>query len=309
MEETTREGIAALKRGHTARARELLRQAVEENPDDLKAWLWLSGAVESDEERVECLQRVLELNPDHEAARLGLAKLTTSAGPTEEKEAEAPPDEEAQEAEVRDAEASAAPPPEAAPAVGEEPSEASAEPEPAPEAESEGAEPEPERETETAAKTGVIRFKTGPSVLPTLLVGLLWALLLAALYAAARFALPSDQLLLAAVVLAFVGVVIATQLGARILQLISTRYAVTSRHLIAQRGVISQTGTKVPLEAIQDASVQQTWLERPFGVGDVLVQTAAEHGTVVLEDLPRYELYSEAILKAAEEVWARLPSG
>ena len=75
MEETTQEGITALKHGDTVRARELLRQAVEENPDDLKAWLWLSGAVETDEERIACLQRVLELNPDHEAAKLGLAKL------------------------------------------------------------------------------------------------------------------------------------------------------------------------------------------------------------------------------------------
>ena len=307
MEETTREGIAALKRGDTARARELLRQAVEENPDDLKAWLWLSGAVESDEERVECLQRVLELNPEHEAARLGLAKLTNAAGPPEGQEEEAPPREEPEEAEAHDAEAPAATVPEAPPAVEEEPHEPADEAEPPPEEET-APEPKPEGETEASAKAGVIRFKTGPSVLPTLLVSFLWALLLAAVYVGARFALPANQLLLATVVLAFVGVVIAAQLGARILQLISTRYAVTSRHLIIRRGLISRTATKIPLESIQDATVQQTLIERPFGVGDVLVQTAGEHGTVVLDDLPRRELYSEAILKAAEEVWARLPS-
>jgi len=306
MEDTTRKGITALKHGDTVRARELLRQAVEENPDDLKAWLWLSGAVETDEERIESLQRVLELNPDHEAAKLGLAKLTTSAGPPIGEDPEAPPEGEPEEAQTHGAEVPV--PAEPQPPLGgeEEPQEPAAEPEPATEAEGE---PEQERKGGPERTPGVIRFKTAPSVLPTLVVGFLWALLLAALYVGARFALPPNQRLLATVGLAFVGVVIAAQLGARILHLISTRYAVTSRHLIAQRGVLSRTGTKVPLEAIQDATARQTLIERPFGVGDVLVETAGEHGTVVLDDLPRYELYSEAILKAAEEVWSRLPGG
>lgn len=306
MEETTREGITALKHGDAVRARELLRQAVEENPDDLKAWLWLSGAVETDKERIECLQRVLELNPDHEAAKLGLAKLTPSTGPPIGKEAEAPPEGEPDQVQAHDAEAPVAAEPEPAPASEKETREPAADPEPATEAE---VEPQPERKGEPEPTPGVIRFKTGPSVLPTLVVGLLWTLLLAALYVGARFALPPNQRLLATVGLAFVGVVIAAQIGARVLHLISTRYAVTSRHLIIQRGVLSRTGTKVPLEAVQLATVRQTLIERPFGVGDVLVETAGEHGTVVLDDLPRYELYSEAILKAAEEVWSRLPGG
>src|SRR5438552_1091733 len=72
-------GIAALKAGDNARARELLGQAIRRNPRDERPWLWLSGAVETDPERRQCLERVLMLNPHNAAARNGLAMLAAAA--------------------------------------------------------------------------------------------------------------------------------------------------------------------------------------------------------------------------------------
>jgi ATP-dependent DNA helicase UvrD/PcrA len=75
VSELTTQGIHALQSGNSARARQLLSSAIQQDPYDEMAWLWLSGAVESDAERMECLQRVLAINPKHAAARRGLEML------------------------------------------------------------------------------------------------------------------------------------------------------------------------------------------------------------------------------------------
>jgi len=70
-----KEGIAALKAGQRIRARALLQEVVREQPDNVAAWLWLSGAVETDDERRECLERVLEVDPNNPHAKKGLERL------------------------------------------------------------------------------------------------------------------------------------------------------------------------------------------------------------------------------------------
>jgi len=79
MEETLlQEGIQAAKRGDKQAAQQSLRQALEFNPRNTAAWLWLSSVVEGDEERRECLERVLAIDPDNQAARYGLARLSAA---------------------------------------------------------------------------------------------------------------------------------------------------------------------------------------------------------------------------------------
>lgn len=69
------DGIAALRAGDAAAARRLLAEAVIGAPDNLEAWLWLSGAVSTDGERRYCLLRVQALGPAHPTASRGLAML------------------------------------------------------------------------------------------------------------------------------------------------------------------------------------------------------------------------------------------
>ena len=65
-----------LQAGDRKSARVLLVEVIQNRPDDELAWLWLSGAVESDEERQECLERVLALDPGNQAALAGLQILS-----------------------------------------------------------------------------------------------------------------------------------------------------------------------------------------------------------------------------------------
>lgn len=67
----------AIKAGRRNEARQLLQAILKENPQNEEAWLWLSGAVETPELKIQCLRKVVSLNPGNAAARRGLAQLTS----------------------------------------------------------------------------------------------------------------------------------------------------------------------------------------------------------------------------------------
>lgn len=74
-------GIAALRAGDKAEARRLLGRIIQQNPRDEQAWLWMSGAVDTAQERSTCLAKVLEINPNNELAQRGMASLQRESPP------------------------------------------------------------------------------------------------------------------------------------------------------------------------------------------------------------------------------------
>jgi tetratricopeptide (TPR) repeat protein len=70
-----RDGIAAARAGRRDEARELLMRVVEANEASEQGWLWLSGVVDTDEDRLICIENVLTLNPHNAQARAGLRHL------------------------------------------------------------------------------------------------------------------------------------------------------------------------------------------------------------------------------------------
>jgi tetratricopeptide (TPR) repeat protein len=75
ISEWLRDGIAAAKAGRRDEARELLMRVVEANESSEQGWIWLSGVVDTDEDRAICLENALTLNPDNAQARAGLKWL------------------------------------------------------------------------------------------------------------------------------------------------------------------------------------------------------------------------------------------
>lgn len=75
VERLVQQGVAEAKQEHKEEAEELLRQAVLNDPQNERAWLWLSAVVEGVENQRECLRRVLEINPSNSFARQGLSFL------------------------------------------------------------------------------------------------------------------------------------------------------------------------------------------------------------------------------------------
>jgi twitching motility two-component system response regulator PilG len=70
-------GVAAARSGDRPQARTLLRAAVANDPAHELAWLWLASVAETPTEAIQCLERVLTLNPANERARAGLERLRT----------------------------------------------------------------------------------------------------------------------------------------------------------------------------------------------------------------------------------------
>jgi len=73
------QGIAAAKARQNDQACEALLQVVELDEDNVQAWLWLSTVMDDLEDRIICLQNVLELDPSNQHAQVGLAKLAKQA--------------------------------------------------------------------------------------------------------------------------------------------------------------------------------------------------------------------------------------
>jgi tetratricopeptide (TPR) repeat protein len=96
-QELLQRGIAAARAGQDDAARQLLARALQMDPRNEQAWLWLSSVAQSDEERVRILQQLLTINPNNEYAIKGLQAL--GALPQAEPEPAPPPPPEAPPAE------------------------------------------------------------------------------------------------------------------------------------------------------------------------------------------------------------------
>lgn len=76
------QGIAAAKAGDRQQAHHLLTQVIQQdmvNKPAETAWLWLSTVYDDSENKRQCLETVLRLNPNHTHANKGLEKLQKQA--------------------------------------------------------------------------------------------------------------------------------------------------------------------------------------------------------------------------------------
>lgn len=78
------EGISAARAGHPLEARRLLTRVIQEAPTHrlaARAWLWLSATYTDPDDRRECLEHALAIDPTDPAAQRGLALLSGKARP------------------------------------------------------------------------------------------------------------------------------------------------------------------------------------------------------------------------------------
>lgn len=68
--------VQLIKSGNKSAAIPILREMILTNPKDENAWLWLYSCVDNVEQKKQCLQKALAINPNNQAAQRALAKLT-----------------------------------------------------------------------------------------------------------------------------------------------------------------------------------------------------------------------------------------
>ena len=265
-ENLTQEGIAALKSGDRVKARYLLRAATNQNADDILAWLWLAGAVDSDQERLNCLARVLELDPGNTSAAKGLAQMVAQGRAR---------------LQATDEVYSALP-------VSTE--------------HSVGVESSPQLQ-ETPSDEAVERqvFFVTPSLIPVLLSGA--TVFLVIVFSSLFLISVASGTMMESLANCLVGPLILVTLfaaGYGLLVRYFTRYTLTTRRLIVEAGILGRSKQTIPLQRIQDVSYRQSPIERLFGIGDVLVESAGERGEIRLQDLAECKHRTEQILGQVE---------
>ena len=71
--------VQLVKAGSKAEALPLLKEIVQDEPDNEAAWLWLHACVDRKEQKTYCLQQALRINPYNQGAQRALDKLTLPA--------------------------------------------------------------------------------------------------------------------------------------------------------------------------------------------------------------------------------------
>jgi uncharacterized membrane protein YdbT with pleckstrin-like domain len=113
------------------------------------------------------------------------------------------------------------------------------------------------------------------TVLVTLAVGVAWAVApTGSLQAPARLAAGVAGLLLLAVLVA-----------GRVLRWLTTHFVLTTERLIFRSGVVAKFGREIPLERINDVTFSQSVFERLIGIGDLVIESAGEHGQSTFSDI------------------------
>jgi uncharacterized membrane protein YdbT with pleckstrin-like domain len=81
----------------------------------------------------------------------------------------------------------------------------------------------------------------------------------------------------------------------------TTTYELTSGRLRVREGIISRRGRDIPLTRISDLSFTRSLLDRLVGAGRLVVESAGEHGQIVLTDIPQVERVQAILFELVEE--------
>ena len=86
----------------------------------------------------------------------------------------------------------------------------------------------------------------------------------------------------------------------------TTTYELTTRRMRVREGIVTRRGRDIPLSRITDVSFEQGPLDRLLGSGRLIVESAGEHGQIVLTDIPRVEFVQATLFRLVEDEQRRL---
>jgi uncharacterized membrane protein YdbT with pleckstrin-like domain len=142
----------------------------------------------------------------------------------------------------------------------------------------------------------------------TVLFPIMLLVVIAILLAVAEIAIPHGKMAgtgrIAAAAVAVLLAVIFT--GIPFLRWRTTTYELTNRRLRLRRGILSRTGRDFPLIRISDVSFSHGLIDRLLGCGQLVVESAGEHGQLVLNEIPRVEQVQATLFQLVEDEQARL---
>ena len=86
----------------------------------------------------------------------------------------------------------------------------------------------------------------------------------------------------------------------------TTSYELTTRRLRLRSGIVSRSGRDFPLIRISDVSFQHGLIDRLLGCGQLIVESAGEHGQLVLNEIPHVQRVQSVLFQLVEDEQSRL---
>jgi uncharacterized membrane protein YdbT with pleckstrin-like domain len=88
----------------------------------------------------------------------------------------------------------------------------------------------------------------------------------------------------------------------------TTTYELTTKRLRTRFGIVTRNGRDIPLTRINDVSFEKGLLDRLLGAGRLVVESAGEHGQIVLIDIPHVEAVQTTLFRLVEDEQRRIDS-
>jgi len=86
----------------------------------------------------------------------------------------------------------------------------------------------------------------------------------------------------------------------------TTTYELTTKRLRTRYGIVTRRGRDIPLTRINDVSFEKSILDRLLGAGRLVVESAGEHGQIMLRDIPNVEYVQATLFRLVEDEQRRL---
>jgi uncharacterized membrane protein YdbT with pleckstrin-like domain len=142
------------------------------------------------------------------------------------------------------------------------------------------------------------------TILGPMLIGVLIVVIAGVAIAAIPFgsaAIPGRSAIAGiAVILAFI------TFGIPLLRWRTTTYELTTRRFRMREGILSRQGRDIPLNRVNDVSFSHGLIDRMLGCGRLVVESAGEHGQLVLTEIPNVEQVQSTLYQLVEDEQQRV---
>jgi uncharacterized membrane protein YdbT with pleckstrin-like domain len=81
----------------------------------------------------------------------------------------------------------------------------------------------------------------------------------------------------------------------------TTTYLLTTKRLQLRKGILSRSGRDFPISRISDVSFSHDLLDRLLGCGKLIVESAGEHGQLVLTEIPHVAKVQATLFQLVED--------
>ena len=81
----------------------------------------------------------------------------------------------------------------------------------------------------------------------------------------------------------------------------TTQYVFTNRRIIIRTGIVARRGRDMPLSKVNDVSFDHSVWERMLNCGTLMIESAAENGQLIIENIPNVENVQREVYRLHDE--------